>query len=554
MKGTNALLGRSEEMLLRRAARYHYHSDVREKLRFPPKTACLIAFLIALSCAAYGQQKREVSEAPFNADAYRVGERLTYNVSYSRFVSAAHVELLVASRGKFFNRDGIELRAHVETTGVVNVALYAINNDYTAYVDPQTGLPFRVQQVVREAGRTIEAAADYNQPAGAAAIPPKLATGEFPGTYDLLSALYRVRAMPLGNGGSYSINVRNEGEEYTAEIRVTGLQTMKTNVGSFNTIATRINLKRGHDYNIRAYFSDDERHVPVLITAKVESAEVRAELAGSEFVAPEKATPAKPAVTPGLIAQDSRSPTPSVNSVTEDPNSSATTPTTLAGLNLPFKIGEQLNYRVYLGNTAQPVGSITFTVRARGRFFNRDGLFLSATAQTTALGAQAFFVNDQVNSYVDPETLLPFRTELNFVEGKFRKTKVYTLDQNRGSAITDQRDRIEIPVGTHDLLSTFYAIRTFDLSRLKQNAISILATDSPRTLVVKSMQRETIEMNGQALPAILLTLTTDDPQSDKMQLRMWVGDDSRHLPLRIAALTALGTVHADLVIIPVSSQ
>ena len=147
MKGTNAPLRRSEQMLLRRAARYHYHSNVREKLRFPPKPACLIAFLIALSCAAYGQQKREVSEAPFNAGAYRVGERLTYNVSYSRFVSAAHVELLVASRGKFFNRDGIELRAHVETTGVVNVALYAINNDYTAYVDPQTGLPFRVQQV-----------------------------------------------------------------------------------------------------------------------------------------------------------------------------------------------------------------------------------------------------------------------------------------------------------------------------------------------------------------------------------------------------------------------
>ncbi len=515
-------------MLLRHAARYHYHSNVREKLRFPQKTACLIAFLISFTGAAFGQQKREANEAPFNAAAYRVGERLTYNVSYSRFVSAAHVELLVASRGKFFNRDGIELRAHVETTGVVNVALYAINNDYTAYVDPQTGLPFRVQRVMREAGRTTEAAADYNQPAGAVAIPPKLATGEFPGTYDLLSALYRVRAMPLGNGGSYSINVRSEKEEYTAEIKVTGLQTIK-------------------------YFSDDERHVPVLITAKVDSGEVRAELAGSEFVTPGKATPAKPPVIPGLITQNSQSPTPSVGSVTGEPRT-ATSPTTLAGLDLPFKIGEQLNYRVYLGNTAQPVGSITFTVRARGRYFNRDGLFLSATAQTSAVGAQVFFVNDQVNSYVDPETLLPFRTELNLVEGKFRTSKGYTLDQDRGSAITDKRDRIEIPVGTHDLLSAFYAIRTFDLSRLKQNAISILATDKPRTLLVNSVRRETIEMNGQQVPAILLALTTDDPQSDRMQLRIWVGDDSRHLPLRIAALTELGIAHADLIIIPITSQ
>jgi len=46
------------------------------------------------------------------------------------------------------------------------------------------------------------------------------------------------------------------------------------------------------------------------------------------------------------------------------------------------------------------------------------------------------------------------------------------------------------------------------------------------------------------------TLTTDDPQSDQMQIRMWIGDDARHLPLRIAAVTQLGAVRADLVIVP----
>jgi len=52
----------------------------------------------------------------------------------------------------------------------------------------------------------------------------------------------------------------------------------------------------------------------------------------------------------------------------------------------------------------------------------------------------------------------------------------------------------------------------------------------------------------------MLTLTTDDPEGDKMQLRVWVGDDGRHLPLRIAAVTALGPVHADLAVVPVTSQ
>ena len=523
--------------LLHHAAACHYHSDVRRNPRFALKSTSIVALVLFLTSTIPGQQNGQ-NTAAFNPAVYRVGERLTYNINFAHFVSAAHVELLVAARGNFFNRDAIELRAHVETSGVVNVALYALNNDYTTYVDSQTGLPFRVQHVVREPGQKSEQAVDYNETSG---------------VYDLLSALYHVRGMALTDGASYTLTVRNESDEYAAEVRVAGRQAIKTSVGSFNAIVTRVALKSGHDYNLRAYFSDDDRHVPVLITAKVASGEVRAELAGSEFVLPTKSSTAKTVATPGPLMQDARPvPTPSVGSVTEDPKSSATTPTTLAGLDLPFKVGEQLNYRVYLGETNQPVGLMTFTVRARGRYFNRDGLLLTATAQTIGLSG-SIFVNDQINSYVDPQTLLPFRTELRLAEGRWRATKGYTLDQDRGSVVTDNRNRILIPVGTHDLLSALYAIRTFDLSRLKQNAISLLATDKPRTLLVNSQRRETVELNGQKISAIMLTLTTDDP-ADKMQLRMWVGDDSRRLPLRIAAVTPLGIAHADLVIVPTTTS
>jgi len=219
---------------------------------------------------------------------------------------------------------------------------------------------------------------------------------------------------------------------------------------------------------------------------------------------------------------------------------------------VPFKIGEQLSYLVYLGGNPQPVGTVTFTVKARGRYFDRDGLMFCVAAQTTGPGGRVFPVNDQINSYVDPATLLPFRTELNLTEGKFRSNRSYNLDQNRGSAVADSKERIEIPVGTHDLISAFYAIRTFDLWPKKRNAISIMATRQPRTLFVESLRRETIELVGQKLSAIMVTLTTDDPQGDPMQIRMWIGDDARHLPLRIAAVTQLGAVHADLSIQPAS--
>ncbi len=508
-----------------------------------------MALLVLLSCTIAAQQTNEATQAPFNEGAYRVGERLTYNVDFSHFVSAAHVELLVAARGTFFDREGIQLRAHVETVGIVNVALLSINNDYTTYVDPQTGLPYRAQQVVRQGGRTAEAARDYKQPAGMDAIPSKLRTGEFPGTYDLLSALYRVRAMPLTDGSTYLITAEHDGDQYRAEVKVTGRQLIKTNVGSFNTIVTRVNVKGSTEYEVRVYFSDDQRHVPVLIIARHPAGEIRAELTSSELS------------TPDLGPDPKSSPTPPIKTEPRDPRVRPTpgpvkTPSPRPSVepplrDVPFKIGEQLTYQVYLATEPQPVGTITFTLKARGRYFNRDGLLFAVTAQTTGPGARVYPVSDQINSYVDPTTLLPFRTELNLSEGKYHSTRAYNIDQNRGAATADSKERIDIPVGTHDLISTFYSIRTFDLWPKNHNAISIMATTQPRTLFVESLRRETIEVGGQKITAIMLALTTpDDAQSDRMEIRMWVGDDARRLPLRILARTPLGAVRADLVIRP----
>jgi hypothetical protein len=538
--------------LLRGVTTYHYHSKVHAKLNFSLKLAQLMALLVSLTCTIAAQQKGETTQAPFNGAAYRVGERLTYNVDFAQFVSAAHVELFVAGRGTFYHRDGIQLRAHVETVGVVNVALLSINNDYTTYVDPQTGLPYRAQQVVREAGRASEAERDYNQPAGTDAIPARIRTGEFPGTYDLLSALYRVRALPLTDGSSYSLTVIHDGDQYNAEVRVVGRERLKTNIGSSNTIVARLIVK-SHDYNVRVYFSDDERHVPVLITAKLPSGEIRAELAASELAVPDAGPASSPPQTSKTPTQDPPVKPKPVTRGTQTPPGETISEQPLK--DVPFAIGEQLNYQVYLSNSPQQsVGTITFALKSRGRYFNRDGLLFSVIAQTTGPGGRLFPVNDQITSYVDPTTLLPFRTELNLSEGKYHYNRAFSLDQNRGAAVGDTKERIEIPVGTHDLISAFYSIRTFDLRPPKQNAISIMATSQPRTLLVKSQRRETIEVGSQKIEAIMLTLTTDDPLNDKLQIRVWIGNDSRHLPLRITAMTQFGLVRADLQIAPVTSQ
>jgi hypothetical protein len=535
-------------MGLRRATNCHYDRSVYAKVKSPLQIGWLFALLAFLNATATSQTKTEQGPPPFNSAVYRVGERLTYNVNYSQFIAAAHVELVIAAQGRFFDHDGIQLKAHVETTGVVNVALLSLNNDYVTYVFADSGLPYRSQQVVREAGRTSEASVDYNQPAGTDAIPGKLRVGEFPGIYDLLSALYRVRAMPLTPGATYYTTVRSENDEYHAEIKVFGKGSIKTSVGSFDAIGTQIKVKGGPGYDVRVYFSDDEWHVPVLLTAHQGDADIQAELAGTALGPPDPPGPGSLTTRPPVTPVASPTPTPA----SRNSSRSAEVPATTI-LNLPFKVGEQLNYQVYLGRGGQPVGTLNFEIKSRGRYFNRDGLVFLATAQTNS-GA-IITVRDQFTSYVDPATLLPFRTEISFAEGKFRSQKNYNVDQDRGVATTDtSRDRIEIPVGTHDLLSAFYSLRTFAPTISKQNAISIMAVNKPRALMITARRRETIELNGQKINAVVLELKTDDPQPDKLEIRIWVGDDSRHLPLRLTAVTELGQIRADLVVVPTNPK
>jgi hypothetical protein len=490
------------------------------------------------------QQTGDLASQPFSPAPYRVGERLTYNVSFSSFISAAHVELLVAGRGTFFGREGIQLKGHVETNGMINAALFAINNDYITYVDPTNGLPYHGQQTIRETSRTTERSADFNQPAGTAAIPAKT-TADVAGTYDFLSAVYRLRALSLADGSIYTLAVRNENQNYQIEVKISGREVIKTNVGSFNTIVAQVRVRSqspGGSYNVNAFFSDDQRHVPVLIVSRISGGEVRAELAGSGFVATPTPLPA---------------PTPTPVTGTTPPRTPLVIPATTGddtGLDLPFKVGEQLNYQVFLPSIQASVGMATFHIRARAKYFDHDGFQYTVTAQTTNALQKIFVASDTMSSYVDPKTLLPFHTELTFSEGRRRFNSKLTINQDYGTITTESGNRIEIPVGTHDYLSFFYVLRTLNLSPPRRTALSILVNNQPKTLFITALRRESVKLGSQTIPAIQLSLTTDDAQSDKYQLRGWISDDKRRLPLRLTAVTEIGAIRADLAIIPVTPQ
>ena len=76
--------------------------------------------------------------------SFVVGEKLTYNVAWSRFVTAARVEMEIVERGAFFGQEGYQMRTKVETTGDVRSIFFELYNQYTSYVSAKTLQPYRL--------------------------------------------------------------------------------------------------------------------------------------------------------------------------------------------------------------------------------------------------------------------------------------------------------------------------------------------------------------------------------------------------------------------------
>jgi hypothetical protein len=68
------------------------------------------------------------------------------------------------------------------------------------------------------------------------------------------------------------------------------------------------------------------------------------------------------------------------------------------------------------------------------------------------------------------------------------------------------------------------------------------------------LKRESIQLGGRSIPALALSITSDDQQADKYQLRMWISDDRQRMPLRLTCTTKLGPLRADLAILPTTPQ
>jgi hypothetical protein len=482
--------------------------------RFVLKTAAplLVALFACVQCVTAQGVMKLAASAPVTPTSFRIGEKLTYNVSFDKFVNAAYIETSVASQGKISGQDAVELRSRVKTLGFVSAAFYQFDEDRVVFASPFTGLPLYVSRLLNNGPFPQETIGNY------------LTT---PTTYfDALTLIYKARE----NGGSGSYSLFENENVYTVVFQPTVAESVRTEAGQFDTMVSTVQseyLASMGLKDLRINFSTDEHHLPVLIRAKTPKGEFRASLLAVQLAQP---TVVKPPVfgsatpLPPVTPKPKPTATPYIDDVPLAPE-------------LGFDLGETLNYNVT--NSGKPIAVLTLRAAERKLFQGEDSLLLTAIISGIEQGNQEFALGDMVKAQVDPETLVPRHVESKF-GGSWRDLN-QTVDFDRKSgAIVFDSNKVDAPIGTHTLLSLLYAMRSFNLKPSKDIAnpvndtrVAVFVDSQPYVFTLRPGLPSDIVVNGQTISAQIVTINTGNERLDKYGIKVWLAMSNR-VPVRFS--------------------
>ncbi len=460
-----------------------------------------------------------------NENYFRVGERLTYNISFENFYNAAYAEIAVVSRGKLQGIDSVELYSKLKSVDMVSAAFYMLDEERTTFASVETGLPLYVKKVSNTSIIPDIKILNYLKS-------PTV-------NYDLLTLLHKIRY----SNGIGTFLFQENGKDYSLTIQSIGIEKIETAIGTVETTKITVQspyLTESGITDLSVNISSNEQKIPVLMRLTTKKGNFRMEIASSQLLY-QKIDPnviPTPIPTPFPTQTPTPVPTP-IPYVVNQPLIER----------LPFDLGETLEYKIT--KQQQDAGTVLLRVEERKEVLGKDSLLLKATAVNQgALPIPIFDINNQITSQVDPVSLMPSLTELKLSYALSEFNQIIKFDQDKGTVVYDGKTVQEIPVGTHSILSLAYAIRSFNLkpsldkdNPVNDTRVAVFLGTEPYVFTLRPSNSEIINLKGEKVPAQLITIRTGNPNIDKYNIKLWLGLGVNRLPLRLTA----GDFQADLI-------
>jgi hypothetical protein len=238
---------------------------------------CTLSLGLAHVPAVFTAENQPIASLTPHIDAFFPGESLTYDISWSRMISAGTATMEVKEEKLPDGRDGLKFVVTGRSVGLLN-KVYPVNDSVESIFDPQTreSISYRLRESYGGKKRRRDLAFDHTRnivvnrlnddPAETLAVPEHVKDG--------LSMLYFLRTREdFVVGKIFTIEVHDSSKNWSIEIHTLGRERLKTPLGEFATIKVKTYPKyQGAFMNkgeVFIWLTDDNRRVPVLMKSKL---------------------------------------------------------------------------------------------------------------------------------------------------------------------------------------------------------------------------------------------------------------------------------------------
>lgn len=208
---------------------------------------------------------------PGRHSAIRVGELLTFSVRYGK-IPAGEATLAIADSATV---DG-HLCFHVISTASSSSVfdkVYPVRDRYESFMDVDSLWSRHFEKHLREGRYKADQVVRLDQEEGKARYHNGREFDIPRGTYDVLSAFYRVRTMPLAPGEVFFLDSHADRNNYAIKVNVVGRERIETPAGEFDCLVVEPWLRSGAFFKsegrLTIWLTDDERRIPVQMRSKI---------------------------------------------------------------------------------------------------------------------------------------------------------------------------------------------------------------------------------------------------------------------------------------------
>lgn len=212
----------------------------------------------------------------------------------------------------------------------------------------------------------------------------------------------------------------------------------------------------------------------------------------------------------------------------------------------PFAPGEWLKFSIDYGIVN--AGAATMEVYDVRKIVGRTCFDIRTKAWSNAFFSKFYKVRDRAQTFVDTESLLPWRFEKHQREGTYRKDLLIKFDREQHFASYENGDEVVIHPHTQDELSAFYYLRTLPIEVGRDVYIDNHSNRKNYPLRVVVHGRETVQVEAGEFDCWVVEplIREGGIFEAKGSMTIWITTDERRLPVKMRTKIAVGAITVSL--------